>query len=475
VPDDIVVSGGGSSAVATGELFTQAQQLDLLHVRLAACLEQLAAVDRIVTSGELRAADAPPGAVAAEQDLDDAAALIARAEWRAAQLKSALEKSAEAYGLVERSATRLSQELAARFGWLFGLMLPSIAIYLLPAIVGVTGGLAAGLALMPESSRKALLKALPEWFRENSAGLSDPRTVQLVRLLVMSADDIGGGVLHLPPDLVHVLGDEGLGILGVTASSAVVVGAAAKGGALIETPVAVRSGDTVATTVPATFEERAERLPRGDAQVRIDRYEQAGAPARYEVYISGTRDFSLVPDDEPWDMTSNLNSMAGGESGSYRAVEEAMRLEGIDANSPVVFNGHSQGGLIAAQLAGSGDYNTKGVFTLGAPAAQIDVPASIPWVAVEHSDDLVPALAGNWQGSDPVLVRREVFADRPVSTDVVFPAHQLEAYRETARLIDESHEQRLVRSGGEFAEFGAGSTKAESTLYSAERVGRRDD
>jgi hypothetical protein len=446
VSGDIVVSGGGSSAVATSELFAQAQRLDLLHERLAGCLNLAAAVDRIVTSSALDAADAPPSAAAAERDLDDAAIVIASATSHAAHLRSALEQSAEAYGFVERSATRLTQELAARFGWLFGLMLPG----------------------------KALLAALPQWFRRNSAGLSDPRTVQLVRLLVMSADDIGGGVLRLPADVVHILGDEGLGIIGVTSSSAVVVGTAGIGGALAETPVTVRrSGAAIATTAPSSFEERAARLPRGEAQIRIDRYEQADGSARYEVYIAGTRDFSLVPGDQPWDMTSNLNSMAGRESGSYRAVEEAMRLEGVDASSPVVFNGHSQGGLIAAQLAGSGDYNTKGVFTLGAPAAQIDVPTNVPWVAVEHSDDLVPALAGNWQSSDPVLVRREVFADRPVTTDVAFPAHQIEPYRETARLIDESDERRLVQSARDFTQFGDRSTRVESRLYTAVRDDRR--
>ncbi|MET4782841.1 hypothetical protein [Glaciihabitans sp. UYNi722] len=468
---DIVVSGGGSSAVATEELFVQAQQLDALHARLVDCLAQLAVIDRVVASATLRA-NAPASAIAAEEDMDDASLVISRAAPRAAQLRLALEQSAEAYGFVERSATRLTQELAARFGWLFGMMLPSIALSLLPAIVGVAGGVAVGLALMPEQSRKALFAGLPEWFRKNSTALSDPRTVQLVRLLVMSVDDIGGGVLHLPPDVVHALGDEGLGIFGVTSSSAIVVGVGGMTGALAETPVTVQRSGTTITTAPLTFEERAARLPRGAAQVRIDRYQQADGSNRYEVYVSGTRDFSLVPGDQPWDMTSNMNSMAGGESGSYRAVAEAMRMEGIDADSPVVFNGHSQGGLIAAQLAGSGDYNTKGVFTLGAPAAQIEIPSDVPWVAVEHTDDLVPALAGNWQGSDPVLVRREVFADRPVSTGVVFPAHQIGPYLETARLIDGSEEERLVRSGREFAEFGGQSTTVESTLYSAERADR---
>ena len=53
-----------------------------------------------------------------------------------------------------------------------------------------------------------------------------------------------------------------------------------------------------------------------------------------------------------------------------------MALAGITAGSAVVFTGYSQGGLIAARLAASGDYHTTGLYTLGGPAGQVPVPAA---------------------------------------------------------------------------------------------------
>jgi len=168
-------------------------------------------------------------------------------------------------------------------------------------------------------------------------------------------------------------------------------------------------------------------------------------------------------------MTSNMNAVAGREAGSYRAVTAAMASAGITPSSPVMFTGYSQGGLIAAELAASGDFDTRGLFTLGAPAAQVEVPTSIPWVALEHTDDIVPAVGGSWASADPVLVRRELFYGRPVSTEQMLPAHQLDGYRETAALVDASHETRVVSALAAFDSFGDGTTSADSTLYTGVR------
>jgi hypothetical protein len=291
-----------------------------------------------------------------------------------------------------------------------------------------------------------------------------------VRLTVMSADDFGAGYLRLPPALALLVGDEGLGIVGLGTSAATVVALAGRFSALEETGVSVKlSAPALPAAAALSFAERAERIPTGAAQVRVDRYSSAGERDRFEVYIGGTRDLSVVPGKEPWDMTSNVTAIAGQDPASYRAVQQAMAAAGITPESPVVFSGYSQGGLVAAQLAASGDYNAHGLFTLGAPAGQVPVPASVPWLAVEHTDDLVPAVGGSWSTSDPVLVRREPFAGTPVDTSVVFPAHQLDAYRQTAVLVDAAGEERVERTLGQLnAASGAGSS-VESTFYTATR------
>ncbi|TXN29254.1 hypothetical protein [Lacisediminihabitans profunda] len=466
---DLIIGGGGSTAVATAELFSRARDLAMIGVRLHDCLAELSAVDRGVTAGMLRDADAPLSAASAERDIRDAIATIGATRSRLEHLGTALELSAERYGEAEDALHRLGQQVAAGAGYLFGLALPTIALVLLPAAVGFLGGAASGYALLSAESRRALGAALPVWFRRNSRALSDPGVVEAVRLSVMSADDVGAGVLRIPPDLARLVGDEGLGLVGLGTSASVARGAAGRLGALRETGVTVERALPVVASPAVTFAERAARIPEGDAQVRIDRYRSAGEADRFEVYIGGTRDFSVVAGTEPWDMTSNVAGIAGQDAGSSRAVREAMAAAGVSAASPVVFTGYSQGGLVAAQIAASGDYNAGGLFTLGAPAAQVAVPTSVPWLAVEHTDDIVPALGGTWASADPVLARRELFAGAPVDTSVAFPAHQLSAYRQTAALVDASGEARVERTLGALNSPERGAT-VESTLYTATRV-----
>ncbi|MDQ1606750.1 MAG: hypothetical protein QOJ18_1117, partial [Microbacteriaceae bacterium] len=265
-------------------------------------------------------------------------------------------------------------------------------------------------------------------------------------------------------------GDDGLGILGLGSSAALVVAASNVVGAMKETGVSVSAGPSrVGGAPPAGFAERAARIPTGGAQVRIERYPVVGGTDRFEVYLGGTIDDSLVASKEPWDMTSNVTAIAGGDAGSYDATRQAMALAGIDSSTPVVFNGYSQGGLIASMLAASGDYDTKGLFTVGAPAGQVEVPHDIPYVAIEHSNDLVPAVGGGWKSSEPVLVTRELFDDGADASERYLPAHELSRYRETARLADAADEGRLTQAADALREFGSGATAGRTTLYRAER------
>jgi pimeloyl-ACP methyl ester carboxylesterase len=230
--------------------------------------------------------------------------------------------------------------------------------------------------------------------------------------------------------------------------------------------VAVRSTSNDVTPARG-IGDRAERIPEEPEQIRIDRYSTPGAPDRFEVYIAGTAELAVSGDDEPWDMTSNLTAMAGGSAGSFRAVEEAMHLAGIEAGDPVTFTGYSQGGIIAAQLAASGQYAVDGIVSFGAPAGQVAVPHDIPYLAVEHTNDLVPALGGTFASSEPVVVRRQLFDGPPPLGEYVLPAHRLTHYVETADLVDVSDDPRIEAALRRFEH--APATSVTSTVYLATR------
>ena len=473
--DELAIGGPNTTSVVTTELAAESWHLERLAAELAHYRAELSVLDRLVSSGMLRRADAPLSALAAERAIDEAEAALSRSADTSAVLARALALAAEGYSFAEYIAAAAAQRLAAvisfEAGYLLPVLLPALALVALPVI---TAGAPVALAysLATPQARKGVEAAVAKLLWDRRVLLSDPHVVELVRLSVMSADDFGGGVLRVPPAFESLLGDEGFGVLGLDTSAAAVVAVAAGSGALRETPVTVTGGPTVSGGRPAEgFEDRADRIPTDGAQIRIDRYREPGHPDRFEVYLGGTLDFSPTPGKEVWDMTSNVVGIAGGNAGAYRAAQAAMKLAGITANSSVVFTGYSQGGLIAARLAASGRYRVAGLFTLGAPAGQVAVPKAIPYVAIEHAEDVVPALGGTWASSRPVLVRRQVFDAPPTDSEYVFPAHQLTQYRHSAALLDRAGDPRVRAALDKLGDGAARAVAVESTLYRATRVG----
>jgi hypothetical protein len=471
-PDGITVSGGGSIAVATDDLSAASAILHSIHAELIDSERELAAIDRLVTAGRLRTVDAPLSAQEAERAIDDAAVLIGRARLTASLLGTALDRSADGYGLAEAATQRSAEAAAASAGYVMGFTLPAFLLAAAPMLLGlaaVAGIASIAVSTLSAKDRKALARNLPVWLQQHSGELSDPKFVTLVRLTVTSLDDVGAGMLHVPLPLQEALAAGGL--VGVGTSARAIVGLGGVVGRLKESPVrTVETSRTSGGSLPQGWEDRASRVPAEDSQVRIDRYTVPGEPDRFEVYVSGTREFALGPDSQPWDMTSNVNGIAGGSPGSVRAVEQAMAQAGITSSSPVLFTGYSQGGLVTAIIAGSGDYDAQGLYTLGAPAAQATLPASIPWVAVEHTNDIVPALSGSWAHSDPVLVQRQIYTSPPVGTDKFFPSHQLGAYESTAGMLDDATEPRVTAVEQKFTHFTENATPVESTTWKSERV-----
>lgn len=471
--DDLAIGGPSTTSVFTTELEEESTRLTHLGWDLDACHRELLSLDRVIGTGLLSAADAPRSALLAESAIDEAELALRAALGNCDQLVRGLTNAIRGYELTDQFIGRLEQQLAADVGYFLGVVAPILAAVFLPFAAIAGAGVAAFLSTLPEQSRAAVFSSTGSWLRARCSGLTDPNFVTAVRYSVMSADDVAWGAVRLPPELASIFGDEGLGILGVDTSAATVAAAASGLGLLRETPVRVTAGTTFYGLSDADrIQDKVERIPDEPEQIRIDRYSTPGEPDRFEVYIAGTADLDIDGGIEAWDMTSNLAAMGGGSDGSgaasYRAVVEAMSLAGIGIESPVTFAGYSQGGIIAAQLAASGYYTVDGLITVGAPAGQVAVPHEIPYLAIEHTDDLVPALGGTFAASDPTLVRRQVFDTPPPVGEFVLPAHQLSNYLETARLIDDSSNLRLTALLQQLSHPHA--HEVSSTLFRADRI-----
>ena len=466
---DIVISGGGTTMVATGELFENVACLRRLIVLFDECQSQI---------------DHGPKAWLGVRDflppesaryVMEAHTALERSSELSGRLIVSLEQSAERYGFAERTVRELGESAGAAIGWVVGPFLPAFAVLAAASAFAVA---APGLVLttIVAGSTGATLQAVEasSIAHDQQRILSDPLFVEAVRALVSSIDNAMLGFAGIPAPVVTALDDRALGWFGLQGATGLVI-AAAGPRLLTETPVSVQKSGTAVAKPVTGFADLASRIPSGvgSAQIRIEKYEAAGSAPRWVVYAGGTLDASAVPGREPWDTTSNLHGIAGGDPGSVRATLQAMEEAGIQPDDPVLSVGYSQGGIVATEVVRRGGYSNAGLVTFGSPTGQLSVDAAIPNIAVEISEDLVPALGGQPRvaaqgGLDRLLVRRRIYEGIDLPPNELIPAHGMRNYRETAELMDQSSDPRLAAMREQIAEITDGSP-ASVSLWRAER------
>ena len=131
-------------------------------------------------------------------------------------------------------------------------------------------------------------------------------------------------------------------------------------------------------------------LPAGQIGIQQIR-PAAGGPSVFIVQVPPTEGAALTDLPAAYggqgnsrDWGSNLRTVAGQKSAAMDDVRAAMAAAGVPAGADVVFVGHSQGGIIAAQLAADpgfnsasgadGTYNVTHSFSVGSPVQTV-IPA----------------------------------------------------------------------------------------------------
>ena len=197
---------------------------------------------------------------------------------------------------------------------------------------------------------------------------------------------------------------------------------------------------------PTGLAAAARRIPGGDAaRVRVERYDLPGGRREWMVYVAGTQSAGLGGAD-PFDMRSNLQLYSGEGAASVDAVRAAMDAAGVAPGEAVHLATHSQGAMIGVALAGA-DPDVRTLITFGSPVPA-EVAPDVLAIDVRHADDPVAALAGPApiaaQGSSGSVQVSRVVDPLPHLGDATLPAHHMEAYVETARLVEASADPRLA-------------------------------
>ncbi|MDJ0339792.1 hypothetical protein [Cryobacterium sp. PH31-O1] len=445
---DLLVSVGGTTIVATDAILAQSQFLDALH---ADATDWARRAYRIRNLDPMRPAnwlgqDPWPDLVQAAGRLHQLAVLCS-------EVASYLRATARNYGYAERLAQELALLNAASIAHDLGRFLRAGLFALSGTSIGVTvtGILALDLIRRHGTTHpaSAVQNGSARGLEISPRLLTNAATVSLVRIAASSIDDAAAGFGGTPRSVGITFGDEGLGLIGVSQTALGVLAAARGHGLLQEGAVNTAAvGAPTRANPPTGTGDLAARIPKsvpGQPQVRIERYGTPESPS-WAVYIGGTVDWDVVATTEPWDLTANVAALAGENAGSFSAVIDAMKAAGIAPADPVVLAGHSQGGLVATQVAAYAWFNVQAVATFGAPESKVPVPPGVATLTVEHTDDVVTAMGGDSliDSDDRLLVRREAFAVREPPPGTVLPAHDLNTYQETARMIDASPEENLT-------------------------------
>ena len=181
--------------------------------------------------------------------------------------------------------------------------------------------------------------------------------------------------------------------------------------ALAAMPEAAPDTHHEGVTTSADAIEHITEMRGGDAdngEIAIEEHVTVGkdgvATRSWTVDIRGTQSFD-IGQTGPQDMTTNLQGVAGMSSDQLDAIKEAMNAAGIAPGEAVELAGHSQGGIMAAQMAADPSvrarYNVVSVVTAGSPTATI-APSDVPVLSYENSGDIVPGLDGNGTRGDNV-------------------------------------------------------------------------
>ena len=160
-------------------------------------------------------------------------------------------------------------------------------------------------------------------------------------------------------------------------------------------PVLARPVDLPSLMQGVTDGYQVGEGPGSNGDVRITRVDNGNGPA-YVVAIPGTERWWPDAGAEGRDLSANVNLVAGNPTAAAESVRRAMDAAGIPPGSPVLLVGHSQGGIIAGQLASDPAfvqrYGVTDVVTYGAPIDHMTLAPGVSALQVQHGVDLVPRL-----------------------------------------------------------------------------------
>lgn len=461
-----VVGGVGGIRFRWEQLLAAARQLDTLAAELAAVNARVRELDAVLAATRPAAFGVPviaigtaavalPATVSAPAALWRTQAGLDQARRALAAAQQGLEHSADAvrhsranyYAAEARVGTALRSMdnwtayidgLALRFSALALMLSPPLAI----------GALAA-------RSQAELNRAKLRGYRDEA------------QARINSSPEFLGAVLGLPPGVAGLLlqDSEHGGLHGspIAGRYALMLRNVADSRGLIRkgtlrlTPLATtevppaRPGEPRPGSLEWAFAGSAAAYDPAHPKINIREIIRPDQSTVWSVDVPGTQDWGL-DSASLFDVEGNLRGITQTDTAArgreltqvMQLVDRSLAALKVPDGAAIILNGHSAGGIHAAALAGNraftGKYAVKALNTAGAPIANFDIDPRVMVLAMEHRDDIVPALDGmpnpdrrNWITTTSTAVPLGG-ADGPAGT--LAHAHEMANYLNEAAKLD---------------------------------------
>lgn len=373
---------------------------------------------------------APLSAPRALAALDDARHALAGVEDRLEGLRQRVAAARAVYEEAESTAAAIMARPPSP-GPVFGMLLPARGAAHWVA-GGVLRGLLLGVEAVMDARRGVPLQVNAQAHLRDGARLLGPAVNPTGRVLLPRGWVPLGATTPVEFLTSSVLDLTGLDHFG----GSVDVWAAAADGARVEPPLGVHAvplGASAAISPVRSVGEVLGRIRTTAAAAdrnrvgRIELVAQRGAAGTtaWTMVLPGTREQFMAAN--PQDHLSNVQLMADERDDLLLAAREVLAMAPIGPQDPVVLVGHSQGGIVAAELAADPEVgvHVAGVVSVGSPIGQVDIPDAVPVISLENLDDVVPALDGL---ANPVAPNRVTLQFDGAAHSAVLGAHDLRTY-----------------------------------------------
>jgi pimeloyl-ACP methyl ester carboxylesterase len=159
------------------------------------------------------------------------------------------------------------------------------------------------------------------------------------------------------------------------------------------------------------------------------------------VDIPGTKTWDPRESSDVTSLGTNARALVGQPTTYAAGVLSALRQAGVAADEPVLLAGHSQGGMVAVEVAETarrtGEFDVTHVVTAGSPIGRTAgaLPPTVDLLALENSTDVVPHL----DAADNPDLRNVTTVSFRAGNGTILGDHLLDpCYEDGARLIDAS-------------------------------------